>query len=105
MSPFNFHSMITKKTAPAEEGATTKKAKPAGAQQPKANIRKAPKKTARKRRTKKPPLSTRQMLVWTGLEIFGLAVTTITGALLLIGWLRLRRRLSQKFLSCRPPSP
>jgi hypothetical protein len=89
--------------------------------------------TGRKRGPKKPQMLTRTLLLLTGLEIFGLAASAVTGiivllgyaadrfsgtrffshllpftlgvlglivttALLLIGWLRLRRWLRQRFL-------
>jgi hypothetical protein len=45
----------------------------------------AKKGTGRKRRTKKPLVSTRRMLALTGLEIFCLAISTMTGIVVLLG--------------------
>jgi len=75
----------TKPTAPAEPGAATKKAKPTVTKQPKASAGKTTKKTSRKRRPKKPVVSTRRRLVLTALESAGLAVAAVTGIIVLLG--------------------
>lgn len=94
--------MTTKEPVSAKEGTITKKAKPTGAQQAKAKTRKTPIKTGRKRRTKKTQLSNRQMFVWTGLEIFGLAVTTITGIIVVLGYAAARFSGSEFFAHLLP---
>ena len=94
--------MTTKEPVSAKEGTITKKAKPTGAQQAKAKTRKTPIKTGRKRRTKKTQLSNRQMFVWTGVEIFGLAVTTITGIIVVLGYAAARFSGSEFFAHLLP---
>ncbi|MDR2550367.1 MAG: lytic transglycosylase domain-containing protein [Desulfobulbus sp.] len=43
-------------------------------------------KAGRKRRGKKPAISTKRLVAWTSLEILGLAVATLTGIVVLLGY-------------------
>jgi hypothetical protein len=121
----------TKHTDPAKKEAAPIKGNPVVAKRTKTTTGKATKKSGRKRRPKKPPVSTRRLVALTIVEVLGLSVAAATGiivllgqaaarfsgsqfishllpftlgvlglivviALLLIGWLRLRRWLGQK---------
>lgn len=89
-------------TAPAAAGETSKQAKPVNRERSRTNSKKTAKKTGRKRRSKKPQLSTRQVIVWTGLEIFGLTVTTITGIIVVLGYAAARFSGSEFFAHLLP---
>ena len=89
-------------TPPVDTETAANKAKPAAVKQPRTTARKTTKKTGRKRRGKKRSVSTRQMIAWTGLEILGLAVTTITGIIVVLGYAAARFSGSEFFAHLLP---